>query len=317
MKRFEQKLQNLIGYSVDSSLARAAVTKGFGVSKIKESSLTELKKYFGEEDAQKLKTAVARPPIPPETVKRLIEECDWKCCVCRNYDNLDPVVIHHIIPWSGSRSHDYDNLVILCGNHHTNAHETCSIAQDKLPPAVLRSKKERFISDLAAFNAGTRCAPGREKTVDHPEITDTQALQRLSRFFRSPAMHQPFHQEGNMRHFYDAVTGMIKACATGILKTRDGEELASSKSWDEYENSGLREGLKAIAGKLEELRTAYETAVRQGDLIIMPDDPMFYELRNPDFPRKMDSMRNSIITDFNRILKAANLNTLDEISMQE
>ncbi|MBS1582955.1 MAG: HNH endonuclease [Bacteroidetes bacterium] len=64
--------------------------------------------------------AESRPPIPPETMAKLLYESRWTCCVCR--DRMKSVIIHHLEEWHDSRDHSEENLVVLCLQHHDEAH---------------------------------------------------------------------------------------------------------------------------------------------------------------------------------------------------
>jgi type I restriction enzyme R subunit len=59
-----------------------------------------------------------RPAIPVETQRDLLFECRYRCaCDC------EPVSLEkaHIIPWSKTKDHSFDNLVVLCANCQTRA----------------------------------------------------------------------------------------------------------------------------------------------------------------------------------------------------
>lgn len=75
-----------------------------------------------------------RPPIPSETMNKLLFESGWACCVCGKTSG--GIIVHHIEKYSESHSHDEDNLVVLCLNHHGEAHTTreldLNLTQDRL-----------------------------------------------------------------------------------------------------------------------------------------------------------------------------------------
>lgn len=54
----------------------------------------------------------------PEAVKRqLRRDAGFGCCICGN-----PVFqYHHIVPWADTKSHEPDNMLVLCPNHHYEA----------------------------------------------------------------------------------------------------------------------------------------------------------------------------------------------------
>jgi len=65
-------------------------------------------------------TEEKRPPIPAEIERKVLVEAGHRCAIptCRHIH----VEIHHIIPWATCQKHDYDNLIALCPNCHTRAH---------------------------------------------------------------------------------------------------------------------------------------------------------------------------------------------------
>jgi hypothetical protein len=60
-----------------------------------------------------------RPPISAELRRRVLVEAGHRCAIptCRHIE----VDIHHIVPWSQSKSHEYTNLIALCPNCHRRA----------------------------------------------------------------------------------------------------------------------------------------------------------------------------------------------------
>ena len=64
-------------------------------------------------------TSETRPSIPADIRRRVLVEAGHRCAIptCRHID----VDVHHIVPWSKSRNHDYDNLIALCPNCHRRA----------------------------------------------------------------------------------------------------------------------------------------------------------------------------------------------------
>lgn len=58
--------------------------------------------------------ANARPAIPEELKRRVRAHCGFGCAICATM----PTQIEHIEPYSSVRSHDFENLVLLCANCH-------------------------------------------------------------------------------------------------------------------------------------------------------------------------------------------------------
>lgn len=81
-----------------------------------------------------------RPPIPEPTVIQLLSESKFVCCICRN--KTSGVVIHHIEEWHISHSHDEKNLVVLCPNHHSEAHTKRGLALNLTPERLIALKEK-------------------------------------------------------------------------------------------------------------------------------------------------------------------------------
>lgn len=86
-----------------------------------------------------------RPPIPLETLGKVLYESRMTCCVCR--DRNRGVIVHHIHEFSDTRSHDESNLVVLCLDHHGEAH-TRRALQMNLTANRLRDLKSRWLADV-------------------------------------------------------------------------------------------------------------------------------------------------------------------------
>jgi len=80
-----------------------------------------------------------RPPIPSETMNKLLFESGWACCVCGKTSG--GIIVHHIEKYSESHSHDEDNLVVLCLNHHGEAHTKRELGINLTPDRLRASKK--------------------------------------------------------------------------------------------------------------------------------------------------------------------------------
>jgi len=57
--------------------------------------------------------------IPKELKRRILVEAGHRCAIptCRSFD----VDVHHIIPFSKAKNHEYGNLIALCPNCHRRA----------------------------------------------------------------------------------------------------------------------------------------------------------------------------------------------------
>ena len=58
-----------------------------------------------------------RPAVPISLKRKLLEEAGYRCAIptCRTPSPLD---MEHIEPWSKVKSHEFENMIILCPNCH-------------------------------------------------------------------------------------------------------------------------------------------------------------------------------------------------------
>ncbi|WP_018981316.1 HNH endonuclease signature motif containing protein [Salinimonas chungwhensis] len=143
----------LLRRGIDSELTERLIREGHTLSSLKMMKVSELSK-LGLHDAQiEAVNDGARPPIPEDTYIKLLYESKRTCCVCR--DPSKPIIIHHIEEWSKSKSHDESNLVVLCLEHHDQAHtkKELSIALNKKQLVEFKSTwlKENKTSDAEAI----------------------------------------------------------------------------------------------------------------------------------------------------------------------
>jgi 5-methylcytosine-specific restriction endonuclease McrA len=85
-------------------------------------------------------------PEPLET--KLLCDSMHLCNVCKE----SGVIIHHIIPVEEGGQAEEENLVVLCPNHHRQAHSKSILARD-LRPEHLREYKHRHLKWVAARGA--------------------------------------------------------------------------------------------------------------------------------------------------------------------
>ena len=309
----QNNMIDLIAIGLDSGLAKEIVSKGYTLRKLKSASKADLSKDFESWEVSSIIGAKKRKPIKSSTVNRLAKELDWKCCICWDISKEDPVIIHHIVEHSKTKNDRYENLVLLCLNHHAMAHSNWQISRSPLPPEKIRQRKKEWIREVEKFKRGERIAPGKETTALFTAFnqSDKDALTQFRMFIDRPALHQPFRIEGNMHDFLTAITDVIRALNTGILKTREGNEIARTKPRGMFSNPNWRQKLDIITSRFEQLRTRFEIAVRDHEMNLHPNG--FYSFNNRNFPNEIDAMRQSIILLFNRLLEEARLPPISNI----
>jgi type I restriction enzyme, R subunit len=62
----------------------------------------------------------SRPAISMPLQRSLMVECGHRCCACGEGLALEKA---HIIPWSASKDHSFENLLVLCGVCHSRSHD--------------------------------------------------------------------------------------------------------------------------------------------------------------------------------------------------
>lgn len=304
----EDRIDDFIAVGLDSELAQRVAREGYTLEKIISSSENDLKKDFENYEVEEIRKAAKRKPIPKDIVSRLIKESDWKCCICWNIDKEYPIIIHHIEDYSKTKDNGYENLVILCLNHHALAHSNWQISQHPLPKEQIRERKQKWIEAVSEWKKGLRPPPGRELDKGVFSHGDKEALDFFRSFIDRPAIHQPFSIEGNMHDFLEAITDIIRALNTGIMKTREGDEIARTKPRSRLSNPDWSQKLEIIAHRFEDLRTRFQIAIRGNEMILYPNGN--YCFNNRELPDEIDAMRDSIVLLFNELLREANLNPI-------
>ncbi|MGD6806188.1 MAG: HNH endonuclease [Candidatus Bathyarchaeia archaeon] len=307
---------HFLSAGISSDIAKKVIAKGYTLQKLvnlppKKSSQIFPNISDGSIEGTSISETVNRKPIPIQTVKKLLLESDSKCCICWTFSET-PIIIHHIEEYEKTWDNSYPNLVVLCPNHHALAHSEWHISRHPLSPEILQKRKKEWKKAITDFKRGLRLAPGREndKFVVFNQ-NDKDTLNQLRMFLDRPAMHQPFKIEGNMTDFLTAITDVIRAFNTGILKTREGDEICRIKPRTMLSNPKWMEKLEIITYRFIDLRTRFEIAIRNDELVVQSNG--FYYFKSKELPFEIDAMRDAIVLLFNELLKEAELPTLNGI----
>jgi len=129
----------LIARRFDSETATRLKQAGYTLNSLKSLDENELRSLNIRQELIDRILREKRPPIPPETLNKVIAKSRWSCCVCR--DRSLGIIVHHIEEYSDSRSHVEDNLVVLCLNHHGEAHTTRELQLNLNQDRLRQSKK--------------------------------------------------------------------------------------------------------------------------------------------------------------------------------
>ncbi len=132
-------------------MAKKLINKGYTKSKLRSTSQKELEEFLTKDEIKEIKEKIKRKPISKHTITRLIDECDWKCCICFDIKLNQPVIIHHIKSYSKTQDNRFENLVVLCLKHHGDAHISSNIAQPPLPIELLKQKKKEWMEHVKCY----------------------------------------------------------------------------------------------------------------------------------------------------------------------
>ena len=138
-------ISSLLSFGIDFELASQLYNKKYTVSKLKQCGKHELISLGISEKIADDILISDRPPIPEETVNKLLSASAFTCCICKR-EGL-PIVIHHIEEWEKSRSHNIDNLAVLCLNHHGEAHTKHSLSKN-LTPTLIKTAQQEWIQEV-------------------------------------------------------------------------------------------------------------------------------------------------------------------------
>lgn len=142
----------LISRGIDSSTAESLINHAHTLSTLKTKTIDELIHLGLTDNQAKCIAKEPRPPIPFKTVTSLLHKCKRTCCICRNLN--EPIIIHHIVEWSKSKSHDENNLVVLCLKHHDLAHSKKEISLS-LTAEEIKALKQKWEYQVRIQDAKT------------------------------------------------------------------------------------------------------------------------------------------------------------------
>lgn len=141
----QNTIKALLSRGLDSKAAENLNAKGFTLQKLKLLNKNELSVLGLQDNFIDVLFNESRPPIPSITVQKLLYQSKFTCCICR--DPHKSVVIHHIHEWNKSRNHNEENLIVLCLDHHNEAHTkrdlTLSLSGD-----FLKAAKQNWIETV-------------------------------------------------------------------------------------------------------------------------------------------------------------------------
>ena len=132
--------KSLIAKGISSDIANKVIDKNHTLKSLSALSANELLE-FGISDLLKNQIFDSnRPPIPDNIIYNLFYKSKRTCCICR--DSNRSIVIHHIKEWSKSKSNEENNLVVLCVQHHDEAHTKKEHSQNLTSQYIISAKNK-------------------------------------------------------------------------------------------------------------------------------------------------------------------------------
>ncbi len=162
MRQRDKNIETFLKYGVSEELANRLVSNGYTVSKVQAASKNDFSLILNKDEIDDLFLKVKRQPIPDDIYERIIKETELHCCFCWNISEEKPVIIHHIDEYNQTQDNSFNNLIVLCLNHHGDVHTKREISQQNFSKIRLLSQKEKWIEALIEYRKGNRPAPGSE-----------------------------------------------------------------------------------------------------------------------------------------------------------
>ena len=106
----DEKIIELVAVGLSTDLAEKAVAKGYTIEKLRSASKSTLSKEFETWEISSIIKTKRRKPIGIDIVNKLVNDLDWKCCMCWDSSKEQPVIIHHIVQHAKTGD---DNMKIL------------------------------------------------------------------------------------------------------------------------------------------------------------------------------------------------------------
>lgn len=147
-----QTLNAFLSRGIDSILADKLVEKKITLNKLKSMSESQLLKLGLQKNTVKDILEENRPPIPNDTLIKVLYESKWTCCVCR--DGPKGIIVHHLEEWSKSKDHSENNLIVLCLEHHGTVHTKSDLSLNLTKKKLIEFKK-KWLKDVELADTKT------------------------------------------------------------------------------------------------------------------------------------------------------------------
>jgi len=108
----------LLGLGFDTDIIARIDEHGHTVSALSNLSKRALAADYSETEIALIQEKIQRIPIPQDVVEAVLAASDRVCCYCRDGLSSRPFQIHHAVEYSQTQDNSFDNLILLCPNHH-------------------------------------------------------------------------------------------------------------------------------------------------------------------------------------------------------
>ncbi|MEG4008937.1 HNH endonuclease signature motif containing protein [Microcoleus sp. Pol11C1] len=226
----ENTFKALMGRGFDTQTAKRLDQAGYTLNHLKTIDENELRSLNIREELIDRILREKRPPIPSERLNKVLYESGMTCCICG--DKNQGVIVHHIEEYSDSRSHAEDNLVVLCLNHHGEAHTKRELQQN-LTPEKLRDFKQRWLDSVnKRGNREALSANPEDSYQSINQIADSVAI------FTAPVMSLQFADHETRQELGNSIKLSSIAYGEPVTPLRDTQVM----QWRDIGKSGLSIG---------------------------------------------------------------------------
>jgi len=200
--RLNPTIAALLSRGVDTDAAAELRRKGWTLGKLQQQTPETLQSLGVRGEAIERILGSDRPPIPFATLAQVLIASRMTCCVCNNPSR--GVVVHHLLDWSKSHSHDEQNLAVLCLIDHDRAHSQIAHTQNLTVPLIKRfkerwQKRVEELSTKAILTAAAKdfsCWWYFNRTRLFGMAQDRSVLLQNLQYFRSAHSGGWINQEG-------------------------------------------------------------------------------------------------------------------------
>jgi hypothetical protein len=175
----------LLGLGFDTDIIARIGEHGHTVSALRNLSKKALSPDYTKTEIAFIQEKIQRIPIPPDVVEAVLAASDRVCCYCRDGLSSRPFQIHHAVEYSQTQDNSFDNLILMCPNHHQSVPKKETLEAQKQARAewyALVSVVKTYRSKGIAFPFGSFLA------LDYGSNPDPLALIEGYRLSNSTAL---------------------------------------------------------------------------------------------------------------------------------